>query len=77
MRPFTVFPPGFNSTGSMREGDWLIGYGCATSCYPSNIGHRNWRQQRRLGRDAQVHAPDHAAANHPKTNRFHHTLSGS
>ncbi len=24
--------------GSMREGDWLIGYGCATSCYPSNIG---------------------------------------
>jgi xanthine dehydrogenase YagR molybdenum-binding subunit len=24
--------------GSMREGDWLIGYGCAASCYPSNIG---------------------------------------
>jgi xanthine dehydrogenase YagR molybdenum-binding subunit len=24
--------------GSMREGDWLIGYGCATSTYPSNIG---------------------------------------
>jgi xanthine dehydrogenase YagR molybdenum-binding subunit len=24
--------------GSMRDGDWLIGYGCATSCYPSNIG---------------------------------------
>jgi xanthine dehydrogenase YagR molybdenum-binding subunit len=24
--------------GAMREGDWLIGYGCATSCYPSNIG---------------------------------------
>jgi xanthine dehydrogenase YagR molybdenum-binding subunit len=23
---------------SMIEGDWLIGYGCATSCYPSNIG---------------------------------------
>ncbi len=23
---------------SMREGDWLIGYGCATACYPSNIG---------------------------------------
>ena len=22
----------------MREGDWQIGYGCATSCYPSNIG---------------------------------------
>jgi xanthine dehydrogenase YagR molybdenum-binding subunit len=24
--------------GSMRDGDWLIGYGCAASCYPSNIG---------------------------------------
>jgi xanthine dehydrogenase YagR molybdenum-binding subunit len=23
---------------TMREGDWLIGYGCATSTYPSNIG---------------------------------------
>ncbi|THD80575.1 MAG: xanthine dehydrogenase family protein molybdopterin-binding subunit [Phenylobacterium sp.] len=24
--------------GAMRDGDWLVGYGCATSCYPSNIG---------------------------------------
>ncbi len=24
--------------GAMREGDWLVGYGCATACYPSNIG---------------------------------------
>ena len=23
---------------SMREGDWLVGYGCAGSCYPTNIG---------------------------------------
>ncbi|MBS0334056.1 MAG: xanthine dehydrogenase family protein molybdopterin-binding subunit [Proteobacteria bacterium] len=23
---------------SMTEGDWQVGYGCATSCYPSNIG---------------------------------------
>ncbi len=23
---------------SMRDGDWLIGWGCATSTYPSNIG---------------------------------------
>lgn len=23
--------------GSMRDGDWLIGWGCATSCYPSHI----------------------------------------
>jgi xanthine dehydrogenase YagR molybdenum-binding subunit len=24
--------------GSMRDGEWLVGYGCATACYPSNIG---------------------------------------
>ncbi|HET9865205.1 MAG TPA: xanthine dehydrogenase family protein molybdopterin-binding subunit [Steroidobacteraceae bacterium] len=23
---------------SMQEGEWLIGYGCATACYPSNSG---------------------------------------
>ncbi|HEX3886115.1 MAG TPA: xanthine dehydrogenase family protein molybdopterin-binding subunit [Phenylobacterium sp.] len=23
---------------AMRDGDWLVGLGCATSCYPSNIG---------------------------------------
>jgi xanthine dehydrogenase YagR molybdenum-binding subunit len=23
--------------GSMRDGDWIIGWGCATACYPSNI----------------------------------------
>ena len=22
----------------MRDGDWLVGYGCATACYPTNIG---------------------------------------
>lgn len=24
--------------GSMRDGDWLVGYGCATSCYPTYMG---------------------------------------
>ncbi len=24
--------------GAMTDGDWLIGYGCATACYPSNLG---------------------------------------
>jgi xanthine dehydrogenase YagR molybdenum-binding subunit len=23
---------------SMRDGEWLVGYGCATACYPANIG---------------------------------------
>jgi xanthine dehydrogenase YagR molybdenum-binding subunit len=24
--------------GSTRDGDWLVGFGCATACYPSNMG---------------------------------------
>src|SRR5256885_9559645 len=24
--------------GTMRDGDWLIGWGCATAIYPANIG---------------------------------------
>jgi xanthine dehydrogenase YagR molybdenum-binding subunit len=24
--------------GSMRDGEWQVGWGCATACYPSNIG---------------------------------------
>jgi xanthine dehydrogenase YagR molybdenum-binding subunit len=24
--------------GSTRDGDWLVGLGCATACYPSNLG---------------------------------------
>src|SRR5437763_8837258 len=24
--------------GSMRDGDWLIGWGCATACYPTHVG---------------------------------------
>jgi xanthine dehydrogenase YagR molybdenum-binding subunit len=23
---------------SMSDGDWLVGFGCATACYPSNVG---------------------------------------
>jgi xanthine dehydrogenase YagR molybdenum-binding subunit len=24
--------------GALADGDWLVGFGCATACYPSNIG---------------------------------------
>jgi xanthine dehydrogenase YagR molybdenum-binding subunit len=24
--------------GTMRDGDWMVGFGCATACYPSNVG---------------------------------------
>jgi xanthine dehydrogenase YagR molybdenum-binding subunit len=27
-----------HTPGSMRDGDWLVGWGCATAAYPSNIG---------------------------------------
>jgi xanthine dehydrogenase YagR molybdenum-binding subunit len=27
-----------HAPGSMRDGDWLIGWGCATAVYPTNIG---------------------------------------
>ena len=26
------------SPGSVRDGDWLVGAGCATACYPTNLG---------------------------------------
>jgi xanthine dehydrogenase YagR molybdenum-binding subunit len=26
------------SPGATRDGDWLVGRGCATACYPSNLG---------------------------------------
>ncbi|HEV7716592.1 MAG TPA: xanthine dehydrogenase family protein molybdopterin-binding subunit [Steroidobacteraceae bacterium] len=38
--------------GSMRDGDWLIGMGCATACYPTNVGVATARV--RLGADGKV-----------------------
>ncbi len=37
---------------SMRDGDWLVGLGCATSCYPSHVGPAAARV--RLGPDGTV-----------------------
>lgn len=39
--------------GSMTDGDWQVGYGCATACYPSNIGPAAARVT--LGQDGKVH----------------------
>jgi xanthine dehydrogenase YagR molybdenum-binding subunit len=39
---------------SMRDGDWLIGYGCATACYPVNIGPAACRIRLNAGGDATV-----------------------
>ncbi|MDB5651783.1 MAG: aldehyde oxidase and xanthine dehydrogenase a/b hammerhead [Hyphomicrobiales bacterium] len=38
--------------GSMRDGDWLIGWGCATAVYPTNIGPATARV--RLSSDGHV-----------------------
>ncbi len=38
--------------GSMRDGDWLIGMGCATSIYPTNVGAATARV--RLRADGRV-----------------------
>jgi xanthine dehydrogenase YagR molybdenum-binding subunit len=40
------------SPKSMAEGDWLIGYGCATSCYPTQMAPAAARV--RLQRDGRV-----------------------
>ncbi|HLH48400.1 MAG TPA: xanthine dehydrogenase family protein molybdopterin-binding subunit [Roseiarcus sp.] len=38
--------------GSMRDGDWLIGWGCATACYPTQIAPAAARV--RLARDGSA-----------------------
>jgi CO/xanthine dehydrogenase Mo-binding subunit len=37
---------------SMTDGDWLVGYGCATSCYPTQMAPAAARV--RLQRDGRV-----------------------
>lgn len=41
------------ATGSMRDGDWLIGWGCATAIYPSNVAPATARV--RIEADGRVH----------------------
>ncbi|MDB5461566.1 MAG: xanthine dehydrogenase, molybdenum binding subunit apoprotein [Caulobacteraceae bacterium] len=45
--------------GSMRDGDWLIGWGCATACYPSNIGPAACRVSLTPEGKAAVHLAAH------------------
>lgn len=39
-------------TGSMRDGDWLVGWGCATAVYPTHVGPSTARV--RLSPDGRV-----------------------
>lgn len=39
---------------SMRDGDWLVGWGCASACYPANIGASAAGITLQTGRRAKV-----------------------
>src|SRR5260221_6120991 len=41
--------------GSMRDGDWLIGWGCASAAYPTHVGAAAARVK--LLADREVNAP--------------------
>ena len=43
----------------MREGDWLIGWGCATATYPSNMSAATARVKLGRGGDARVQIAAH------------------
>ena len=45
--------------GSMRDGDWLVGWGCATAVYPAQIAPATARV--RLGHNGQVRGRDGGA----------------
>ena len=45
--------------GSMREGDWLSGYGCATASYPTHMGPATARVTMRSDGGAEVEVAGH------------------
>ncbi len=49
--------------GARRDGDWRIGYGCATSCYPSNIGPAAARLSLSPGGRAKIELAAHEIGN--------------
>jgi xanthine dehydrogenase YagR molybdenum-binding subunit len=49
--------------GAKREGEWRIGYGCATSCYPTNIGPAAARLSLTPGGRAKIELAAHEIGN--------------
>ncbi|MBV8567089.1 MAG: xanthine dehydrogenase family protein molybdopterin-binding subunit [Methylobacteriaceae bacterium] len=45
--------------GSMRDGDWLIGWGCATACYPTHIAPATARVRLTPDGEARVETAAH------------------
>jgi len=48
---------------SMTEGDWRIGYGCATTCYPTQVAPAAARVQLRRGGSVRVEIAGHEIGN--------------
>ena len=49
--------------GSMREGDWLVGWGCATAIYPTHIGVATSRVRLMPNGDVRVQTAAHEIGN--------------
>jgi xanthine dehydrogenase YagR molybdenum-binding subunit len=49
--------------GSMREGDWLIGWGCATALYPTHVGPAAARVRLMPSGDVRVQIAAHEIGN--------------
>jgi len=49
--------------GSMRDGDWLIGWGCATAVYPTHIGAATARVRLRSDGSVRVQTAAHEIGN--------------
>ena len=47
------------TSGSMRDGDWLIGYGCATAAYPTHMAPATARVTLHANGDAKVEVAGH------------------
>ncbi|HEY2137830.1 MAG TPA: xanthine dehydrogenase family protein molybdopterin-binding subunit [Xanthobacteraceae bacterium] len=49
--------------GAMRDGDWLIGWGCATALYPTHIGAATARVRLKSGGEVRVQTAAHEIGN--------------
>lgn len=49
--------------GAMRDGEWLVGYGCATAVYPTHIGPAAARVRLRPNGDVRVQIAAHEIGN--------------
>ncbi len=49
--------------GSMRDGDWLIGWGCASAVYPTHVGAAAARVQLMANGEARVQIATHEIGN--------------